>query len=269
MTAIEDITKQKGDHEFQEDSEADEALSFCDLPLSGEYCVDNSDSKQNHDLQTSRDQELFEFFNAVSTGTLSSAEDIVFCGKVFPYRSPPLSNITNKTTQCIEDQRLDIPRKSFLHRKSGSLNDVQRSQSSTKERLTRSTKSLDYGKLHRNSSSKLTRTDSLVQSDERISSGTCFGKCKFSEQRTPSARPRRRVLMFGLVKAPTEMELKDIRNRQSRRMPSPLFPAFDGEETVSVKRVGGKGTWRLLRVLSCKGEANGVITASLSCTPQV
>ncbi|KAF5207050.1 hypothetical protein FRX31_003360 [Thalictrum thalictroides] len=239
-------------NDLQVDSDAEESLSLCDLPLYGNDFI--KEQHHHHHLQTpssssSTDQELFEFFIDMKTETttnMSSAEDIILCGKLLPYRSPtPLSKFPNKTTS-VDDQIFEFPPKKLLrrgHRKSESLNDLpEKSHSSPKIRFIRSSHSLDFHKLNRDSSSKITRTRSL--------------------------QPRWRLMMFGFMKTPTEIELKDIKNRQNRRIPSTMFPMHYGEETVSVKREEEKGSWRLLRVLSCKGEANGVIP-SLSCIPHV
>ncbi|PIA28662.1 hypothetical protein AQUCO_06800083v1 [Aquilegia coerulea] len=259
----EDLLFLKENNEIQEDSDTDEALSLCDLPLGGEQDSTNTyDYSSKGHRTSSSDQELFEFFIDLKTETknMSSAEDIILSGKLLPYRSPttPLSKFSNKTsTKCVDDvdyQRFEFPSKKLIrHRKSESLSDLQdqRSQSS-KVGFIRKSHSLDYKQLSRDSSSKMTRTRSFAPSNDRLLSG----------------KPRWRLLMFGFMRTPTEMELKDIKNRQNRRIPATMFSKHDGEETVSVRREEGKGSWRLLRVLSCKGEVNGVIP-SLSCIPHV
>ncbi|KAK1322651.1 hypothetical protein QJS10_CPA02g01481 [Acorus calamus] len=68
-------------------------------------------------------------------------------------------------------------------------------------------------------------------------------------QRTTSQRPKPKwyVIVFGSVKVPGEMEMRDIRSRQMRRQPPPPQQPL---KTASVK---GGSAWRLLKSLSCKG----------------
>ncbi|GFS30392.1 hypothetical protein Acr_00g0011660 [Actinidia rufa] len=79
-------------------------------------------------------------------------------------------------------------------------------------------------------------------------------------------KPRWYVLLFGNLKFPPEMELRDIKSRQVRRNMATMFPASDGGGRIPVNR---KSSWGLLSVLSCKGNASVAVTASFSCMPQV
>ncbi|KAL5699221.1 hypothetical protein ACHQM5_030156 [Ranunculus cassubicifolius] len=239
----------------QDDSEAEEALSLRDLPIQR----NSTNDKENILQSSSDDQGIFEFYTSITkTEHMRPADDIIFGGKLLPYKSPnSFTPTSNKTSRFDERQRRNI-----LHRKSESLNSLQRSQSSAKERLARSSHSLNYRKLHRDSSTpKISRSTSRNDGVSAVTT-SCFGK-------TDSSKPKWRVLAFGFMGTPTEMELKDIRNRQSRRSPATLFPSFDGEERDSGRKDEEKGSWKLLRVLSCKGEANGVITEALTCIRQV
>ncbi|XP_027937803.1 uncharacterized protein LOC114192313 [Vigna unguiculata] len=81
------------------------------------------------------------------------------------------------------------------------------------------------------------------------------------------------LFMFGMSKlsGTTEMELRDIRNRQSRRGPATMFPAAEdgGEDAVKGKKRSCKGMWKILKsitmVLGCRSSklANDVVKAAL------
>ncbi|KAF8370144.1 hypothetical protein HHK36_031839 [Tetracentron sinense] len=199
---------------LQDFDEADDALSLCDLPLYSDG-TEWEDSGKEYPRPSSSDHEFFEFssdFSGEMNMIIPPPNDIIFCGKLIPYKESPT-----------EDRAM---------RKSPSL----------KKQLQ---------KL-RNPSKKC---DLTARKESILSS---------------SVKPRWYLLMFGLVKFPTEMELKDIRNRQSRRNPSSLFPAFDGGKSVKGIRSRGKGSfWGLLRAFGCKSHANAMVKASFGCIPQL
>lgn len=220
----------------QEDSEAEEALSLCDLVLGDDH-KNTSDIKEANIQISSK----FEFYTHLNTQTMRAAEDIMFHGKLLPYRPPPL-----------------LPASGNHHRKSDSLSQLQ---APPKVRFTD-----DYTKLRRDASARMVRAKSMPQPNNRGYADKCFGKCDNSIK---TAKPKWRLLMFGSLRTPTEMELKDIRNRQNRRIPTTWFPSGEEQKMSPDKRDEQKGSWRLLRALSCKGETNGVITEALGCIRQV
>lgn len=74
------------------------------------------------------------------------------------------------------------------------------------------------------------------------------------------------MLPFGAVKPPAEMELRDMRSRQLRRNPATLFapPA-----PAPADRGGWKGSWKLIKALSCKDPASVAVATSLAYLPHV
>ncbi|KAF1896518.1 hypothetical protein Lal_00034216 [Lupinus albus] len=85
---------------FEEDQE--ETLSLCDLPTyssdSGEW--DDYFSKQGHSLSQSNDDdedELFEFFSEEFTTPthVNAAKNIIFCGKLIPFKEPQQQHMIN------------------------------------------------------------------------------------------------------------------------------------------------------------------------------
>ncbi|XP_010259925.1 PREDICTED: uncharacterized protein LOC104599189 [Nelumbo nucifera] len=241
-----------------QDFEAEEALSLCDLPI-----TDGTEWEEffNDDRRPSPDQELFEFFSDWSA-QMCPAEDVIFCGKLIPRRQ---KESLSDSDQCRDGKsvRDEIYGREFSCRRSGSLREqgMESSYSSLKGKLMKSSHPQDYRKLQKVQSSK---TSSAKGNEQRSSS------VRRASVSSPPAKPRWQLFLFGL-KFPREMNLKDIKNRQnrSRRIPTSMFSAFDGGETISVKREDEKGAWRFIRALSCRGHANAAVTASLSCIPHV
>ncbi|KAK1268238.1 hypothetical protein QJS04_geneDACA013882 [Acorus gramineus] len=157
---------------------------------------------------------LFEFYSD-STSEMCAAEDIFLRGRLLPYRPP----------QTTEEEQ---PKPTTHHRKTESFDESNRG--SAKGRFLKagsSSSSLEYQKLQR----------------------------ARSERPPPppasAAKPNWYWIVFGSVKLPGEMEMRDIRSRQRRRQPPPPLPlSSEGRKTALGKSGNG---WRLLKSLSCKG----------------
>ncbi|XP_050217920.1 uncharacterized protein LOC126668786 [Mercurialis annua] len=230
----------------EDDNEEEEALSLCDLPL--QYPIKTApEMASNHTRRSSSEQpsdQLFEFFSNFSS-EMCSAEDIIFCGKLIPFRdaSPP--------------PQPDKRRISF-RRRSESLSGLN-STVSRSNTMMRSSRSLDYRKLDRFSSSK-TSSDSEILMDRNSSSK--------STARTV-AKPRWYVLMFGVVKPPKGMELRDIKSRQVRGNYSnvmlPPSAVDSGKKPPAGK--SSSSSCKLLKVLSCRDPASVAVTTSFYIPP--
>ncbi|KAL2502271.1 hypothetical protein Fot_36119 [Forsythia ovata] len=240
--------------------EAEEALSLCDFPLN----VDESESKDFSKIQdrrsSSEPSDFFEFFSDVSSD-MSHAEDIIFCGKLVPYKEQTLSNYHIHNSLSTDYNSL----KGFNTRRCESMSD-QNTRSHETKMLMRNSRSLDYRKLRRNSSLGMKSEDSEIQRSSSKSS------TKSDVPGSKLLKPRWYILMFGLVKFPPEMDLQDIKNRQIRRnIPGTVFPAVETGGKVPVSRNERRNSWGqdLLRVLSCKDHASVAVTASIDSVRQV
>ncbi|KAK9274621.1 hypothetical protein L1049_021871 [Liquidambar formosana] len=254
-----DITKDVHD---PEEDEAEEALSLCDFPIDKDDTSCFKEFTQSDRRSSSEPPDFFEFLGDLSS-EMCPADDIIFCGKLVPFKHPsptPTHNNTTATTTTTTTTK-DHQKHTAFRRRSESLSEAQTPRSnSTKNRLMRSSRSLDYRKLHRSSSSE-------PESDRNLS-GKSFGKADISTPKVPKSPWY--LLMFGMVKLPPEMELRDIKNRQVRQNPASLIPAVESGRKAAVNRSGGKGgSWGLLKVLSCKDPASVAVTASFGCIPQV
>ncbi|GAV59580.1 hypothetical protein CFOL_v3_03111 [Cephalotus follicularis] len=237
-----------------EEAELEEALSL--------YETNQRDNEFHGFLLASPEPtEFFEFFNDL-TSEMRPAEDIIFHGKLIPFNEPPVTTQTPKTL-TIEGKR-----KEYFRRRSESLPAIQssiaRSNSINPNALMRNSRSLDHQKLNRFESSKILQERQM----ERNSSVRSVGKSEVPAKNVV-VKPWWYMLMFGMVKFPAEMELRDIKSRQFRRNPSVMFPTLDHGNNYTVNRSSKKdSSYKFLKALSCKGHASVAVTASL-CVPQV
>ncbi|KAJ4709323.1 3-oxoacyl-[acyl-carrier-protein] synthase 3 protein 3 [Melia azedarach] len=241
--------------------EADEALSLCDLPLH----ENNGDSFEEMTSQarrssTERHDQFFEFLSDLSS-EMCPAEDIIFCGKLVPFKEQPSS--PKQRSRIILAKEDKTP--GALRRRSESLSELEtystHSNSTKNYKLLRTSRSLDYQKLRRFCSSKSSPETDM----ERSSSVRSVGK----SDKKPVVKPRWYFPMFGMLKFPPEMDLRDIKSRQIRRSSSVMFPSVDAGGNFTVNRSSGKGStsssssWRFIKALSCKDHASVAATTPL------
>ncbi|XP_057969228.1 uncharacterized protein LOC131158399 [Malania oleifera] len=235
-----------------EEEEAEEAASLSDFPLNAN---DRSDAPSSSQPPLS-----FEFSShSIDNPDIVPADDIIFCGKLVPLKQQPSTSLTKPHK---------IPNTN-LRRRSESLSELHytnRSNSTTSFRFTRNSRSLDFQKLASRSSSSQASPASEI---DRNSSVKSVGKSDATSVRKAPKSRWYQLPMFGLVKFPPEMELKDIKSRQSRRNPTALFPPADPGMKVPISRSAGKGPWTILRALSCRDDASVAVATSFRCIPQV
>ncbi|KAJ7955779.1 hypothetical protein O6P43_022312 [Quillaja saponaria] len=255
----------EAEKDYEETEILEEALSLCDLPLNDtnetiKHNNLNDLSSQHSRRSSSESTEFFEFFSDLSSEMYTPADDIIFCGKLFVPSKDGSPNSLNPLTHQKPTKHDNKP--TSFRRRSESLSKLQSSSvtrsnsvntvTASNYHLMRSSKSLDYRKLHRSSSSVISPAPKI----ERNSSVKSVGK---SEKK--ASKPRWFFLMFGLVKVPSEMELSDIKNRQVRRTPSTtMFPITESGGKLQVSGDSGKMTWKILRALSCKDHTNVAVT---------
>ncbi|XP_022876698.1 uncharacterized protein LOC111394879 [Olea europaea var. sylvestris] len=210
--------------------EAEETLSLCDLPL---YSTDGGSVDWGEDLSTesqgglnstsSLEQDYFEFSSQeMSTSTIPlPPEYIIFCGKIIPYKQPAVP--AKKDSKLVENKKMRGIGLFWLK-----LN------------------SLFCGKsVEKNIEKKSLAI--LPESSKRMSILTS----------SSSGKARWYLLLFGITKFSTEMELRDMKNRQSRRQSNTSSPKFTfkrGEDKFTSTRTSREmRAWGLIRALSCGG----------------
>ncbi|KAK4415302.1 hypothetical protein Salat_2637500 [Sesamum alatum] len=249
---------------FQEEEEEEEALSLCDFPLNNSD-AQHEDSSKNQDRHDSSSQpsDFFEFFKVVhSDVNMSHAEDIISCGRlIVSYKQQPRFDRRILTSPSADEHPMSSSRR-YCESLPDQLNPTRSNGRSSSARLiSRNSRSLDCKKLRRNSSLVIRKSDG--QDIHRS-----FSKGSMKSEGFKGSKPRWCPLMFGLVKFPPEMDLRDMKSRQVRRSPGSMFPAVEGGDRIPASR---RTSWGgdLLRVLSCKKHASVAVTASIGLVSQV
>ncbi|EOA17247.1 hypothetical protein CARUB_v10005521mg [Capsella rubella] len=250
-TNLQNPTKLTKPFQCCQEEDKEESVSLRELPLNAEHINPTAATEDHHESPST---ELFEFLTS-SSYDVSPAENIIFGGKLIPLNyqsalfSPP-EHITprirsrSESLSAIQGHKINRP---------GS-NTVARLDNAGPMRTSRS---LDYRKLSRepNTVHYPTKSSSPAKNSakpETAASGS--GK---------SVRPRRwYVIMFGMVKFPPEIELKDIKNRQSRRnIPPVMFPSPANRKSRRSRSPSPSPSWRFLNALSCKEPTSVAATA--------
>lgn len=209
-------------------SEEDE-LSFCDLPMHNNDTESSAFSTCPTSEDDQEDDDPFEFLTSPEAKPATD-QTIVFCGK-------PI-----------------VGAKQVHHPKKGLF--VRRDQYSFKK--------CQYYNGNNNTRSDVVvsvKTPTSVGAPKRSNSfrfGGGTNKAASSPENRGYLYNRRgndgsrknKVNCIGLVmKVQSEMELSDIRKRQGRRSPAPMFPATGGS---GEQESGGRSYWALLRPLLCR-----------------
>ncbi|XP_024959032.1 uncharacterized protein LOC112500006 [Cynara cardunculus var. scolymus] len=239
-------------HDNQEVEEVLDTLSLTDFPTTQHQDHRNPPSPppSPSPLPT---EEYFEFFSGdlgdyPEDKMMSHAEDIIFCGKLVP-----INEQHHRQKPPPQRENNHHHRQPYLCRRSESMSEVKSPPASE---LVRTSRSLDYKKLHRNTSMSSEPPPEIG----RDGSG-----------KKPSSRWY--VFFFGLVKVlPPEMDLQDMKNRQVRRTTSKtLVSSSESGDVGPVNRSGDhqKCSWRVLGFLSCKSSASAAVTTPLHHIPKV
>ncbi|CAH8355685.1 unnamed protein product [Eruca vesicaria subsp. sativa] len=227
--------------EQEQEEDKEETLSLRDLPL-----LNPQKPSSTATTTTTEDHgEHFEFMTSTSYD-VSPAEKIIYRGRVIPL---------NYQSALFSPPEHISPR---VRTRSESLsaiqgNNINRPLARENVGPMRTSRSLDDRKLTRRPTTvhsqqeNVSTTKNVVKSETVSSSGS--GK---------SVRPRWYVFMFGMVKFPPEIELRNIKNRQTRRnVPPVLFPSRGAQATSP------SPSWRLLNALSCKDPTSVAATSPL------
>ncbi|XP_059669169.1 uncharacterized protein LOC132314310 [Cornus florida] len=242
---------------MQDLDEAEETLSLCDLPIYRDASESENFFKEYQSSSWSSDQDYFEFFSeewSTPTTTYPPDNNIIFCGKLIPYKQP-----VSIDTHKLESTNHKNPKRRGLFRwKSESLNKAKTSARGTKGPC----KQKKVSKLLYVSSPSKSLSSSPVLEKYTRGSGRYGVSVRKVSVVAPPAKYRWYLFMFGLARFPTKMELGDMRNRQSRRGPSALFRLDSGGEKAGGCRRRWKGLWwGLIRAVGFGGRhhANTVV----------
>ncbi|XP_045818345.1 uncharacterized protein LOC123911059 [Trifolium pratense] len=253
----------------------EEALSLCDLPLN-----ENSESLNDiNDMSFKRNilrpssltdsTDFFSGFSSSSSSDMCPADDIIFCGKLVPFKE------TVNDDHRGENLNVELNKSRIIRRRSESVSSVIRSNSvsnfggsgggggGSSRQLMRNSRSLNYCRLRESSNFVISKAPEVDRNSSVRSVASSEGVAK------KAMKPRWYSLMFGKMKVPPEMELNDIKNRQVRRNPSKsMFPASDSGENLDLNRSSGKVSWKILKALSCKDHNSVAVTTTSFSLPQ-
>lgn len=196
--------------EYEEDAE--ETLSLCDLPLYSDPSSEwEEDSSPKNDYFEFSSQELI----SPCTKSASLPENIIFCGKIIPYKQP--DRILKSTKEPIVESK-----------KKRSL-------------FTWNFNSKRSSKVHVSNSMNGTTKSSRDELKMSALTPSLSGKAGWY------------LCLFGISSFSQEAVLKDQKSRQkSRKQPlSPMFGFPSMVESNGRGRGGDRGKWGLMRALSC------------------
>ncbi|GAV73487.1 hypothetical protein CFOL_v3_16972 [Cephalotus follicularis] len=94
----------------------------------------------------------------------------------------------------------------------------------------------------------------------------------YKPHRYHSCNSNKHKFLIGSAKVPWEMQLSDIKKRQKRRAPTPMFPVVTTEREVvnGHREAVGSGCWGLLRPLKFRSNiVRALAKAYLGCIPRV
>lgn len=236
----------------EEDDENEEALSLCDLPIYGNSAGwDDEFPDAGKRRSSAADEDFFEFSSEDFSNSFAYPSDnkIVFCGKIIPYRLPP--DETQKPQNKNHDRKKPKKKRGFFLFRWGSL----------------------FSNKSRNSRSwpgRISSSKSLPLELEKYKCGhgympnKCVDEYDFAKVKilTPPLKSRWYLFMFGLNRLPAEMELTDIRTRQSRKTPSTMFRSGDGEVVKRGRRSAENGPWSSRHALRA-------VKKTMGCIPHV
>nr|GEU64502.1 hypothetical protein [Tanacetum cinerariifolium] len=227
-----------------------DTVSLADFVLTQDH-----DQVRKISTSSSAAEDFFEFFRGGlrEEKMMSHAEDIIFCGKLVPINEQRKIQLQQSEKHHQQNNKQQHEPVGCRRSRSDSMPHVKRTRKSPLN-----SRSLNYKNSYRNSSMRSEQGPEI----RREGSGN------------KSSSSRWYVFLFGLVKVPpSEMDLKDIKNRQVRRIPSKaLFGSLDScDDVVKVKQNDDqkKCSWKVLGYLSCKSTANDVVTSRLPYMPKV
>ncbi|EXB80111.1 hypothetical protein L484_013438 [Morus notabilis] len=223
----------------------EDALSFCDLPMDNNIVKNTEQKGANIISPTSSedDQDLFEFFTSPEAKPAAETETIVFCGK----RIEPAKQPSEYVKRPGKGLSLFIKKESFKKCQfyKHSRSDVVSAKRPVSPRGVGGNRSGSFR---------------FGGGPNKTAGIPATGSHRYS--RSGKGGSRKHKVMIGLVKLQPEMELSEIRKRQGRRSPAPMFPATG----VTGEEAGGRSHWGILRPLWCRAHFVSALTkASFSC----
>ena len=243
--------QQEEEDEEEDEEESVETLSLCDLPIYSDESNCDDYQSASFDDHNQEDDTFFEFFShdfSVANSSYSGSDNIIFCGKLIPYKQPSDSQIK--------------PSDNFSGKKS-SVSDTRSGPGGIK--------SFDPFSI------SLTN-NSIPEYIKRPKRKWKLQKYELPEERamilqSSPMKSRWFLFLFGSARFPKEMELSEmrIRQRRSMRLPEQRQPSSEERKVAKGRSKGKKTTTfqalcKVLRALvigcSSSNHRNGALNAS-------
>ncbi|KAL8051783.1 hypothetical protein ABFX02_06G171200 [Erythranthe guttata] len=252
------------------ESDEEETLSLCDLPLYSNSITDQTSEWEQFSASTSissssQDDDYFEFSSQEFTPSAAAdfpPENIIFCGKLIPYKQPHNNN--NQPMIQKANNNSNSPDLLIIESRKNRIEMWKNSSSSNAARGTTLTQSPPPPKKTYNTNKQINLS--------LFTSSSSSGKTKWY------------FLFFGSPRFSTEVDLRDFKSRRRslRRQfssPPPMFRFENQDEDEDEYDdgdgdfVGGGrnrrlGLWgMLIKVLSCGGgNHQSAAAASIGCS---
>lgn len=251
------------------DDEEEDTLSFCEFSIDSDVDAwENSSSKESQNssssFKSSETDDLFEFFSEeLSTRTAAMIpyppENIIFCGKLISHQEPSSEN--TKKVENIKQRK---------HKKIRGAFTVKWNFASTNS-ASESTGGKRKGDKHEKKSSQNVPGSHKSSIARETSKEKYNTRIKRSKEQSSSVhkvpvlssigKSRWYFFVFGITQFRTNIELRDMKDRQSRRQNS-SFSLFrlegDDNNNENACMSSSKRFCTLLRALSCGGDHHDV-----------
>lgn len=226
------------------DETSDETLSLSDLPLYSTPSLGHweddlfGESQAGSTSISSSENDYFEFISQELSppATTFPPENIVFCGKIIPFKD-------NVSTS----KEVEIKKQTIIKKRSGwgAFGWKFGFPRNTKTQVDKSTTTL----MHKDDDHQPPSNKKYNNKKHGKGHGLPLHKMPILTS-TSSGKARWHMLLFGISRISSGVELRDIKNRQSRRhSPPPSPPQSHHGAEIS----GASTLWGLIRVLSCAG----------------
>ncbi|KAL0340742.1 UNVERIFIED_CONTAM: hypothetical protein Sradi_4591000 [Sesamum radiatum] len=243
--------------------EAYETLSLCDLPLYSDQSADWDQDLplgQSHGSTSSVssfDHDCFEFFSQElepSTATTTAAtvfpqENIMFCGKLIPYKQPSITRKDSSTIDIENKKQMNDKKKHRWGPFRWKLNSGTGSKNRTKSTTL----------MHKKNCVGLYELPKRTYNTTKLGKGHGpMHKMSILTSSSSGKLAKWHLFLFGISRFPAGVELRDIKSRQitRRQCPSPPPPPMfkfqnRDDEVINGQGNRGWGLWGLIRALSC------------------
>ncbi|GAB4854911.1 hypothetical protein Ancab_023498 [Ancistrocladus abbreviatus] len=261
--------KMEGCRASQPSDQEEDALSLSDLPVvnhvNSSTCCDNSADGVGYSRSSSSschgcDDDLFEFFSADFDTSSNGVDDkdIVFCGKVIPQRKPSLS----------DDEADGILQSKSRNDKLSDSSEYRKKKKSWFPKYFRKALSLSQSRTKFENEKNENVISNRKANSQKISGVKSLRKVEICPK-FPIISSRWYWLRLGSIKVRSEMELDEIRSRQSRQIPKALFQRSGDDSDREIKKMLERNRSGAIGSSNCRAHRAIAVVRVISCTSTI